>query len=356
MNQDSDTLRWLTLDDPHMRPEGLWWFDEYGGELFRYPLRAKQIFSGESWWVWRLTTHPSGARIRFRSDTTRLIVRIETWHDADPGQNMHELFRRGMELRVNDVFSGRGMSQRLGTENVELYDDAGDISNEFDIWLPNWNPARIHGIAVDENAQIEAPAPHRLDKPIVTIGTSITHGACASRPSMIWPGQVARRLNVGLVNLGATGATGLNEDIADIICEVDASAYLLKPALTWIHELDAYRRELPKYLDRIRRRRPDVPIFILGAIAMARQKIRPGQTIKCQDGCRQQNEVMLEAIEKYRADRGDANTYGVDGFELLGVDDLDGLTDAVHPNDVGFTRMADRLTPRVAEVLFGDSA
>jgi len=37
------------------------------------------------------------------------------------------------------------------------------------------------------------------------------------------------------------------------------------------------------------------------------------------------------------------------------LDALDGLPHAVHPNDMGFQRMTECLTPQVARALFGQS-
>ncbi|MBI2441840.1 MAG: hypothetical protein HYV35_10775, partial [Lentisphaerae bacterium] len=62
------------------------------------------------------------------------------------------------------------------------------------------------------------------------------------------------------------------------------------------------------------------------------------------------NEVLLEQVSRRRS-AGDAAIHGVHGFDLLGPDELDGLADAVHPNDVGFARLAERLTPRVEAAL-----
>jgi len=53
---------------------------------------------------------------------------------------------------------------------------------------------------------------------------------------------------------------------------------------------------------------------------------------------------------------GDANVYLVEGYDLLGPADRDGLVDMTHPNDIGFVSMADGLEPILREVLGLDPA
>lgn len=344
----NESLRWLTLNDPHLRPHGLWWFDEHDGALFRYPRRFERNFEPVDSWRWRLTTHPSGARLRFRSDTERLVLRVESWHDQLPPSGMSELSRRGVELTINGKFYVIAISEQLGLEDIELYRDPGAIGNEFTIWLPTYNPIRIHGIGVSPGARVEAPTPYRLRRPLVALGSSITQGANASRPSLTWPARVARKLNLDFVNLGATGSTDLSDTIADVVAEVDASVYLLKIGITHVFAVSDFPGRLNRFADRLRSRRPQTPLLFIGPLAGTRHWDAARRNF-C-DNAGKLNSVLLEQVSKRRL-AGDAAIHGVNGFDLLGVGELDGLADAVHPNDAGHERLAERLTPRVEAAL-----
>jgi hypothetical protein len=48
---------------------------------------------------------------------------------------------------------------------------------------------------------------------------------------------------------------------------------------------------------------------------------------------------------------GDGNTHLVDGLDLLGPSDADAFQEGVHPNDLGFLRIADRLEPTLRRIL-----
>jgi lysophospholipase L1-like esterase len=49
--------------------------------------------------------------------------------------------------------------------------------------------------------------------------------------------------------------------------------------------------------------------------------------------------------------QGDRNVYTVDGCSLIGPGDEGGYVDGLHPNDIGFRQMAERLQPLLREVL-----
>ncbi|MBI2440197.1 MAG: hypothetical protein HYV35_02380 [Lentisphaerae bacterium] len=296
---DNESLRWLTLNDPHLRPHGLWWFDEHGGELFRYPRHFERNFEPVDSWRWRLTTHPSGARLRFRSDTGRLVLRLETWHDQIPPGGMSELSRRGVECTLNGEFQVIALSEQLGLADLELYRDPGIGGNEFTLWLPTYNPIRVHGIGVALGARVEAPAPYRLPRPLLALGSSITQGANASRPSLTWPARVARRLNLDFVNLGATGATDLSDTMAEVVAEVDASGYLLKIGITHVFDLPNFPDRLNRFADRLRERRPKTPLLFIGPLAGTRHWDAERRNFR--DHAGKLNEVLLEQVSRRRS-------------------------------------------------------
>ena len=66
-------LRWLQLPSPPMEVDGLPWYGENGGELFRLPVKLKDTYRKP---VWELAQSPSGGRIRLRTNSTRLAIRL----------------------------------------------------------------------------------------------------------------------------------------------------------------------------------------------------------------------------------------------------------------------------------------
>src|SRR6266851_5109881 len=78
-------LRWVQLPNPQMEVDGLPWYGENGDELFRLPVKLKDTYRKP---VWELAQSPSGGRIRFRTNSTALAIRLD--YPEPPGmKNMH---------------------------------------------------------------------------------------------------------------------------------------------------------------------------------------------------------------------------------------------------------------------------
>src|SRR5690606_42059066 len=64
-------------------------------------------------------------------------------------------------------------------------------------------------------------------KPIVVYGTSITQGACATRPGLAWTNIVGRALPNPIVNLGFSGNGRLEEPILELMKQEEAAVFIL---------------------------------------------------------------------------------------------------------------------------------
>src|SRR5688500_16759762 len=61
----------------------------------------------------------------------------------------------------------------------------------------------------------------------VFYGTSILQGGCASRPGMAYPSIVSRALEWPTVNLGFSGNGKTEPEMAQLLTELDAAAFVL---------------------------------------------------------------------------------------------------------------------------------
>ena len=76
-----------------------------------------------------------------------------------------------------------------------------------------------------KGSRFEGLAPR--EKPIVFYGTSITHGACASRPGMVHTAILGRWLDMPVVNLGFSGNGRMDQAVGEFLVQVDATAYVI---------------------------------------------------------------------------------------------------------------------------------
>src|SRR5437879_5947579 len=83
--QTPDSLHWLPVTAQELTVDGLPWFSQNKGELFRLPLALEKVVRPP---VWNLAKSPSGGRIRFRTDSASVAIRLE-YPSAPDMTNMH---------------------------------------------------------------------------------------------------------------------------------------------------------------------------------------------------------------------------------------------------------------------------
>jgi lysophospholipase L1-like esterase len=101
----------------------------------------------------------------------------------------------------------------------------------------------------------------------------------------------------------------------------------------------------PAFLSTLATAHPSVPILVVGATTRV---LHPAMAELFE-----QADGALRAIVAALQDASTGVVRFVDGADLLG-DDEDGTVDTVHPNDLGFARMAMHLEPLIADALAGN--
>ena len=337
------SLRWLQLPASQMEIDGLPWYGENGGELFRLPVKQKDIFRQP---VWELAESPSGGRIRFRTNSSTLAIRLE--YPKPPGMaNMHAFGQTGVDLYIDGVYrdtatAGRDSKPGL-TQEHSYFHDKPRTDREITLYLPLYMPVKVVGIGIDTDAQVQAPRSFTLRKPIVFYGTSITQGGCASRSGMSYQAILGRMLNVDFVNLGFSGNGKGEPEVARTVADIDASYFVLDFAQN-NETVESLMQVYAPFVEAIRSKHQNTPILVITPIYSAREAWSPDSRL----------DKMREWIRRVAAQRiagGDQNLEIVEGTDLLGPSRGDGLVDGTHPNDLGFEWMAEGLAPRISKVL-----
>jgi len=336
-----ESLQWIPATDERFTVSGLAFFQEDGGKWQRFPDRAKSVIPEK---VWRLSEMPSGGRIRFRSNTTALALRA-AWPAQPSMRNMHAFGQAGIDVYINGEYKGTLAPRKDLEVEKFLFQGLQKEEHEITIYLPLYLGVDIREIGLDSEATISPPSAFAAEKPVVFYGTSITQGGCASHPGTDYQGILSRRLNVDFVNFGFSGAGRGEPEVIDFVAEVDASCYVIDMAQNNPSAEDLEEKYGP-LLDNLRSKHPDTPILCTTPIYAASEfagfegeKILPAM-----------RDVVRRAVEERKA-QGDENIQVIEGYTLLGPTQGDGLTDGVHPNDLGFYWMANGLEPRLREVL-----
>ncbi|HZU26588.1 MAG TPA: SGNH/GDSL hydrolase family protein [Bryobacteraceae bacterium] len=335
--------RWIGLSASGVEVDGLPWFGENGGELYRLPVKHKDSYRKP---VWELAESPSGGRIRFRTNSTSLAIRLE--YPEPPGmKNMHAFGQTGIDLYADGVYRDTAIASRDSkpgmTQEHTYFTKQPRVYREITLYLPLYIPVRVLGIGIDSDAVVQAPGPFALTKPVVFYGTSITQGGCASRSGMSYQAILGRMLNIDFVNLGFSGNGTGEPELAAAVASIEASAYVLDFAQN-NPTVESLRAVYEPFINAIRSRHADTPVLLITPIYASHESWAPDPRL---DGMRE----LIRAVAARRIGAGDRNLQIVEGEDLIGPERGAGLVDGTHPNDLGFEWMAEGLAARLSTVL-----
>lgn len=349
IEKQDHNFRALTLDDVPLAfrdagapPFGLSGFPWHADEK-RYCRLPLAIVPMANDGVRELAWHTSGGMVRFQTDSTAvgLLAALRNGGDlssmARSGSGGFDLYEEG----PSDMIFRGNLRHTQGTAAVKglFCRNLPPQMRQWAVYLPLYNGIESLAIGLDPECRIAPPIPLRFEKPILFYGSSITQGACASRPGNAYPAIITRRLNANLVNWGFSGSAKGERILAETIASMHLSAFVL--------DYD-HNAPTPEHLEAthepffrvVRHVHPKLPVVFIS---------RPdyvGTT-----DCRKRRDIIRATYNRAKAD-GDSNVYFIDGERLFGDSERDLCTvDGCHPNDIGFLRMADEITPTLMAVI-----
>lgn len=307
----------------------------------RLPAKAEKIVRPP---VWSLSRNSAGLSFRFTTDATSIHLRHTVTSANLALPHMPATGVSGIDLYAFD--EGRWkwveVSRPKSAETTHVVSGLDPGPRTYLAYLPLYNSTAKVEVGVPEGASFEPVAP-RQEKPIVFYGTSITHGASASRPGMPHPAILGRRLDRPVINLGFSGNGKMEPEVGALLTEIDAAVFVID---CLPNMLEAEVEERAEALVRqIREVRPETPIVLVEDRTYANTWIMKSKRER-HAGSRS---AFVHAYDRL-VSSGVKGLFYVEGEALLG-DDTEGTTDGSHPNDLGFVRQADVLEPVLRQAL-----
>lgn len=314
------------------------------GVFKRIPLDVAEKTSKN---VRTLCTNTTGARIRFKTDSSYIAVGAIYPPMKFPSPCSTALSSAGaysFDLYADNKFCRvlwpKDMVQNGSINNFVIHDGQYEGSynfgtkklREITLNFPSFVDISDVYIGLTAGSVVEEGGAYVNEKPVVFYGSSITHGACASRPGNIYENILSRRLNMDYINLGFTGSANAEEAIIDYISHLDMSVF--------VFDYD-HNAKTPEYLEkthypslkRFREAKPHTPVIMLS---------RPNQCC----GEEEVKERIRIIKESYQAllDKGDTNVHFINGQDIFKSHDSEMMTvDDTHPTDFGFFCMAEAI-------------
>ncbi len=290
-----------------------------------------------------LGRRPMGARLGFRTNSKRFTLKIEfETLGIDIGMSIYA-------CQSAYVFVGeRPTSRYLGLVNAYNYEakvcektfTKGDKMEDVTIFLPRNEIIKNVWVYIEDDASIEPPTPYKFSKPMLFYGSSITEGGIACNVCNGYNAMISRHLDADYYNLGFSGNAKGELEIADFINTIDISVFVYD----YDHNaptVEHLRATHEPFFKRIRQKQPDLPIVMM---------TRPCANYGDDELARK--EVVRTTYEN-AIKNGDKNVYFIDGEDFFKNDPDKELCfiDTIHPNDLGFFKMAQVIEPVIKKIL-----
>ncbi|MBE6644978.1 MAG: hypothetical protein E7612_06340 [Ruminococcaceae bacterium] len=320
-------------------------FDIYGlvdpkntNEFHRVPLSVCDAIGAGMQYFGRNT---AGGRVRFSTNSKYVAIRVKM--PEIHLRNMNYAGSAGFDLYIDSEKDSKFYKMFIppfefnGEWQGIIHLPGGRKQRNLTINFPLYNLVEKVEIGLQKSATLGHGKEYTYKKPIVFYGGSHVQGASANKPGNAASHFVSRYFDADFVNLGFSGNALGEKIMAEFIGSIDASLLIME----YDHnapDADHLRATHYQFYKTVRTLRPDMPIIMTSK----HDYYICSYYVKSQKENVERRKVVIESYERAKAE-GDKNVYFIDGKDLLkGPNREDTTVDGVHPNDLGFYRMADK--------------
>lgn len=344
-NANDAEIEWISSFDKRISLHGIF-YDEKASVFRRVPdeVATRTLNPG----VVALSKCTAGGRIRFVTDSGFIAIKAAI-PATYPMPHMSITGSHGFSVYADGVYKNR-FSPTFGSfmdfngkweEDCIVFVEKKAITGAkkeklIEIYFPLYAGVSELYIGIEPGSAVKKPPEYKNKKPMLFYGSSITQGACVSRPGNDYISILARRLDSDYINLGFSGNGNAEDAMIDYITSIDASLYAFD------YNMYPRRKEriLPPYFsiyERIREKHPNSVILMYD---------KPGCDFEPYP---EREEIIRNAYEKAVA-MGDKLVRHIPAYNLLGDCERDAcMVDQAHPNDLGAMRMADAIYNAIGE-------
>lgn len=291
-----------------------------------------------------LAKNTAGGRVRFSTDSPFVAIKA-LMTDITRFPHMTLAGTSGFDLYEDK--SGKGTFIGTFMPPVDIKDGYESIIRFSDcrmrsltIHFPLYNGVDVLYIGLKSDALIGYGAKYVMERPILYYGSSITQGACASRPGNSYQNIISEKLNCDHINLGFSGSALAEDSIVEYMSTLDFSIFVSDydhNAPTVKHLKNTHE----KMFLTIRNNHPDSPVIFIS---------RPNFEFDIEDSIARRNVINQTFLKALSG--GDKNVFFIDGERLFGNENRDACTvDGCHPNDAGLVRMAEVISDVIDPIL-----
>lgn len=303
---------------------------------------AKTVSEG----VATLSYATAGGRVRFSTDSLYVGIRAVMPH-IQLSSHFAMTGSAGFDLFVDDPETGISRFHRPFRPDIDVKNGYESILKfttrqlrHFTIHFPSYSHVKDLYIGLQKDAAVGKGMKYRDTLPIVYYGSSITQGACASRPGNTYQNIISRRFNMDYINLGFSGNGKAEDTMIEYLASLPMSAFVSDydhnaPSADYLKSTHC------KLYQAIRASHPDIPYIMLS---------RPDFDCEYKNNLIRRDVIM--DTYRYARAQGDTNVYYIDGAGVFRNHYVDMCTvDGCHPTDLGFALIADAIGDELRRAL-----
>ena len=340
-----EEIIWKNVLEEPFSLEGLAWRKENQNPFYRTPERmGERLPEG----MRELSHHTAGCCVRFRSDSPVIRLKAELEYSCDMnhmprcGSAGFDSYSRIEGEKGTFVFN-TAMPPAPGLKLLEgvCGQNSEGEKREWILNLPLYGGVKSLMLGFEKGSGLFPPLPHKVEKPILFYGSSITQGACASRPGNAYSSFLCRKVDAPQINLGFSGSARGELFMAEMISELDLDCFVFDYDYNAVspEELESTHEKFFRY---IRNCHKELPVIFLSRCSKGRQS---------HEERLHRNEIIKRTYENALAS-GDKNVYFIEGRTLFEGEEPDACTiDGCHPTDLGFFRMYQKILPILKKAL-----
>ena len=279
---------------------------------------------------------PSGVRLRFRSDSTRVELELRY------GKPAEALFT-GATVVDRGTPAGFGPRGVVAQWRGSVFEQSSPTARLLDLWMPHLVNANVTGLWFDDGCTV-FPAPSMPGR-WLALGDSITQGFCGTHPTSTAVARCALALDLEVHNLAVGGST-LKHELAGSMPEGDFDLVTIAYGACDFQEnvaLDTFLQNATRLIDTVYDKWPQAAIILVTPLLWPASPSSP-----MRNALRLSPQDYRDALRSLALLRPFIHV--IPGESMIDPDPRL-FFDWIHPNDEGFAQYAENLLPHLRAAL-----
>ena len=296
----------------------------------------------------KYTGYATGLAILFETDSPVIKARWTTG-GRNYLANMTAIGQKGLDLYIMKdgewVFAGVGSPDMAKTpfnkHEGTIVADMTRESKQCILYLPLFDSIKKLEIGIEKGSSIK-PIENPFRHNIIVHGSSITHGASASRPGMTYAARLGRSTGLYTINVGFSGNCKLQKEFALYLADIKKADAFVFDTFSNPTAEEIYAN-FDQFVDIVRAAHPGVPMIFLQT---EHRDTRNFNTKR--EAFEAAKQKAAEEVVRKRM-KTDKHIYFISSEDFLGSEHI-ATTDGTHPTDLGFTYMLESITPKIKKI------